>query len=98
MNYQQVMRELKALGTAQNVKVYQRHGAGDNLFGVSFANLYKLQKKITGKPVAKPLTRPPTSRKPARARRNKPQGLAKRSPRCHSEPPRFWARNLLHGV
>jgi len=40
------MAELEKLGTAQNVKVYRRHGAGENLFGVSFANLYKLQKKI----------------------------------------------------
>jgi 3-methyladenine DNA glycosylase AlkD len=40
------MKELKALGTEQNRKVYKRHGAGENLFGVSFANLGKLQKKI----------------------------------------------------
>jgi 3-methyladenine DNA glycosylase AlkD len=46
MTYEQVMQELKRLGTAQNVKVYKRYGAGDNLFGVSFANLGKLKKKI----------------------------------------------------
>jgi len=46
MTYTEVMAELKKLGTAQNVKVYKRHGAGENLFGVSFANLNKLQKKI----------------------------------------------------
>lgn len=46
MTYRDVMKELKALGTAQNRKVYKRHGAGENLFGVSFANLGKLQKKI----------------------------------------------------
>ncbi|EQB63858.1 MAG: hypothetical protein RBG1_1C00001G1437 [candidate division Zixibacteria bacterium RBG-1] len=46
MTYTEVMAELKKLGTAQNVKIYKRHGAGDNLFGVSFANLNKLQKKI----------------------------------------------------
>lgn len=34
------------MGAAQNVKVYKRHGAGDNLFGVSFADLNKLTKKI----------------------------------------------------
>lgn len=46
MTYAEVMAELKKLGTAQNVKIYKRHGAGENLFGVSFANLNKLQKKI----------------------------------------------------
>ena len=46
MTFAVAMAELKKMGTAQNVKVYKRHGAGDNLFGVSFANLYKLQKKI----------------------------------------------------
>lgn len=46
MTFAVAMAELKTMGTAQNVKIYKRHGAGDNLFGVSFANLYKLQKKI----------------------------------------------------
>jgi len=46
MTVQQVMTELKKLGTAQNVKVYRRHGCGDNVFGVSFANLKALEKKI----------------------------------------------------
>lgn len=46
MTYTDVVAELKKLGTAQNVKIYKRHGAGENLFGVSFANLNKLQKKI----------------------------------------------------
>ena len=46
MTYREIMKELEALGTAQNRKVYRRHGAGENLFGVSFANLGKLQKKI----------------------------------------------------
>ena len=34
------------MGTAQNRKVYARHGAGEKMFGVSYANLYKLQKKV----------------------------------------------------
>jgi 3-methyladenine DNA glycosylase AlkD len=34
------------MGTAQNRKVYQRHGAGPKLFGVSFADLGKLKKQI----------------------------------------------------
>lgn len=39
----QVLAELGALGTAQNRKVYKRHGAGENLFGVSFADLDKVR-------------------------------------------------------
>lgn len=46
MNLQEVMQELEALGTAQNRKIYKRHGASDNMFGVSFANLKLLVKKI----------------------------------------------------
>jgi 3-methyladenine DNA glycosylase AlkD len=47
MNLAEVMKELEALGTAQNRKVYARHGADpNNMFGVSFANLYAMQKKI----------------------------------------------------
>jgi len=34
------------MGTAQNKKVYARYGAGENIFGVSFANLKILTKKI----------------------------------------------------
>ena len=41
-----VMTELKSLGTEQNRKIYRRHGAGDNQFGVSFANLRKLAKRL----------------------------------------------------
>lgn len=46
LTFQEVMAELKKMGTAQNIKIYKRHGAGDNLFGVSFANLNVLKKKI----------------------------------------------------
>ena len=46
MDFNRVMRELEANGTAQNRKVYARHGAGENMFGVSFANLEKLRKQI----------------------------------------------------
>lgn len=42
----QVLDELKALGTEQNRKIYKRHGAGDNVFGVSTADQKKLQKKL----------------------------------------------------
>ena len=41
-----VLAELKKLGTAQNVKVYTGHGIGTNLYGVNFANLGVLQKRI----------------------------------------------------
>jgi 3-methyladenine DNA glycosylase AlkD len=42
----EVMAELEALGTEQNRKVYRRHGAGENQFGVSFANLRKVAKRL----------------------------------------------------
>lgn len=45
-NFAEVMADLEAMGTEQNRKVYRRHGAGENLFGVSFANLNKLRKQI----------------------------------------------------
>jgi len=46
MIFKEIMAELKKMGTAQNRKIYQRHGSGPNLYGVSFANLNKLQKRI----------------------------------------------------
>ncbi len=46
MNLKETMAELKKMGTAQNVKIYKRHGACNNLFGVSFSNLGQLRKKI----------------------------------------------------
>lgn len=46
MNIDQALNELKSLGSDQNRKIYKRHGANDNLFGVSYANLGKLKKKI----------------------------------------------------
>lgn len=38
MDYATAMAQLKKMGTAQNTKVYGRHGAG-KMFGVSFANI-----------------------------------------------------------
>lgn len=46
MKKAEVMGELKALGTAQNCKVYARHGVQGTMFGVSYANLGKLKRKI----------------------------------------------------
>lgn len=46
MTLEAAMASLAAAGTAQNRKVYARHGAPEPLFGVSFAHLHALQKKI----------------------------------------------------
>ncbi len=46
MKVADVMAELESMGTEQNRKIYPRHGATFPMFGVSFANLGKLQKKI----------------------------------------------------
>lgn len=41
-----VLAELEQLGTAQNRKVYARHGVNEPMFGVSFAHLRRLGKKL----------------------------------------------------
>jgi len=46
MNLNSALRELKRRGTAQNRKVYRRHGVGENMYGVSFADLRGLAKQI----------------------------------------------------
>jgi len=46
MDAKQVLKELESLGTAQNRKVYARHGVTGAAFGVSYANLYKLARRI----------------------------------------------------
>ena len=46
MTYEEAMKELRKAGTAQNRKVYARHGVAGEMFGVSYANLGKLQKRI----------------------------------------------------
>ncbi len=46
MDLQRVMKELESMGTAQNRKIYARYGIDNEMFGVSYANLYKLQKAI----------------------------------------------------
>ena len=43
---QSVLAELKALGKESFRKTYRRHGAGDDVYGVSTADLKALQKKI----------------------------------------------------
>ena len=46
MTLDEVMEALAANGTAQNVKIYRRHGGIDPMFGVSSAFLKDLAKKI----------------------------------------------------
>ncbi len=43
-----VMKTLEAAGTAQNRKVYARHGVGPDQFGVSFKELRALGKQLKG--------------------------------------------------
>ena len=43
---EETVRELEALGTAQNRKIYARHGVRGAMYGVSYANLGKLAKRI----------------------------------------------------
>jgi 3-methyladenine DNA glycosylase AlkD len=40
------MRRLESMGTAQNRKVYSRHGVGEPMYGVSYANLGQLRREI----------------------------------------------------
>lgn len=46
MNAQVILQELESLGTAQNRKIYAKHEVIDPMFGVSYAHLDKLQKRI----------------------------------------------------
>jgi 3-methyladenine DNA glycosylase AlkD len=46
MTLAEVLVELETMGTAQNRKVYARHGVSGEMFGVSYANLGKLRKQI----------------------------------------------------
>ena len=46
MTSKNTLKQLKAMGTAQNRKVYGRHGIRGDLYGVSYANLKKLAKEI----------------------------------------------------
>jgi 3-methyladenine DNA glycosylase AlkD len=44
----EVLTELEELGTAQNRKVYGRHGVTGELYGVSYAHLERLEKRYRG--------------------------------------------------
>jgi len=42
----QVMKELKSMGSAQTIKTYRNHGITGEMFGVSYANLKALDKRV----------------------------------------------------
>lgn len=46
MTTETVLAELESLGTEQTRKIYRRHGAGENLYGVSYASFGALKKRI----------------------------------------------------
>lgn len=46
MTIDQALAKLKSFGSEQTRKTYKRHGVGDNMFGVSYSSLGKMQKKI----------------------------------------------------
>ena len=46
MTAQQILKEMESLGTAQNRKVYKRHGVNREMYGMSFANLKAMAKKV----------------------------------------------------
>ncbi len=48
MNFDQTMQALRAAGTEQTRKTYARHGYPADTYGVSFAELKKLAKKLDG--------------------------------------------------
>jgi len=46
MIYKDLMQELKSLGSEQYRKTYKRHGVQGEVYGVSYAHLGTLKKKI----------------------------------------------------
>lgn len=46
MTINEILDELRALGTEQKRKIYRRHGIGANVFGVGYPPLEKLKKRI----------------------------------------------------
>lgn len=49
MTFADTFEQLRALGSEQTRKTYRRHGAGENMFGVSYANLGQLKKQLLGR-------------------------------------------------
>jgi 3-methyladenine DNA glycosylase AlkD len=48
MTLEEVMRQLKSLGTAQTVKTFRNHGADGEMFGVKIGDMKKVLKQIKG--------------------------------------------------
>lgn len=46
MTAEQVLKELKSLGSEKVCKVYARYGAGESTFGVSYADLGRMRKRL----------------------------------------------------
>lgn len=46
LSAREILAALKKLGKPQTAAIYQRHGSGDNVFGVLTSEIAKLQKKI----------------------------------------------------
>lgn len=46
MNAKEILAHLKKLGKPQTAAIYQRHGSGNNVFGVLTSEIAKLHKKI----------------------------------------------------
>lgn len=46
MSCQEVLQELESLGTEQTRKIYRKHGVNREMYGVSFAHLEKIRKRI----------------------------------------------------
>ncbi|GAB3833745.1 DNA alkylation repair protein [Hymenobacter jeollabukensis] len=49
MTFDDLLAQLRALGSEQTRKTYLRHGFGDNTFGVSFAHFGALKKQLVGR-------------------------------------------------
>ena len=48
MKLNEVMKELKSLGSAQTVKTFRNHGADGDMYGVKISDLKKVLRKIKG--------------------------------------------------
>lgn len=46
MSAPEILQELESLGTAQNRKIYSRHGVRSDMYGVSYADLNRIAKHI----------------------------------------------------
>ncbi|MEM9408894.1 MAG: DNA alkylation repair protein [Acidobacteriota bacterium] len=46
MKYSEIVKRLRGAGTAQNRKVYARHGVQEPMFGVSYGELGKLEREV----------------------------------------------------